>query len=220
MNIARVGGCLTSHYLFDPYSCLQHYKRAFKLLLQLKRGGGKLLVVGRRHQTDIALQRHFPGLAAASAAAAVGPHTRQLLSAAPAHYSALICQDCVAFAPYLYGLNLPVLGVCTPREVHEHPEILKVVDYLIPHTSNRPDTALRKLLETQILEEAADSASGKREDVEGKSHPRIEALGCACAKRAVAHAFVSEDFSRTASQAVLDGGLVSGGSWEMPRTPF
>lgn len=150
MEVARIPGVLTYQAICSPYSTLQHLRRTFKFLAQLKRGGGNILVVGQRHKHACTfLSSHFPGLSRLRGSPASAASS---LSAASAHYSLIVCLDCVAFAPLLRNINLPVLGICTPRELHEHPEIIRVLDYIIPHNGTRSDVALQKLLEEEVLD--------------------------------------------------------------------
>lgn len=155
MNFNRIPTRLSTHFVCDPYTTLMHYKRTFKFLQQLKQiPNCKILCLGNKNQIDIAWSKHFEGVTLQNCAAT--PGSSSILSAAPVHYSLIVCLDPVLFAKHLYGINVPVLGVCTPRDIHEHPEILKVIDYLLPAPSSRTDGALRRLLAREYLDDDHD----------------------------------------------------------------
>ncbi|KYK63522.1 hypothetical protein TGPRC2_233170 [Toxoplasma gondii TgCatPRC2] len=154
MNFNRIPTRLSTHYVCDPYTTLMHYRRTFKFLQALKaKPNCRALCLGNRNQVNISWPKHFDGLTVVTSAVAA---QSSILSSASVYYSLIICLDPVLFAKHLYRVNVPVLGVCTPREIHEHPEILKVIDYLLPAPCSRTDAALRQLLQREFLEDSEE----------------------------------------------------------------
>ncbi|PFH38513.1 hypothetical protein BESB_008550 [Besnoitia besnoiti] len=151
MNFNRIPTRLSTHFVCDPYSTLMHYRRTFKFLQALKtKPNCRVLCLGNNNQININWPKHFEGLTIVNSAVSANS---SILSAASVHYSLILCLDPVLFAKHLHHINVPVLGVCTPREIHEHPEILKVIDYLLPSPSTRTDAALRQLLARDFLDD-------------------------------------------------------------------
>ena len=141
MNFHRVTGKIRTSYISEPYQLLTHYKRAYKFLRLVKQNAGRVLVLGQRN--------HF-GLNWQSAVGnGVTHHTKlddQVISSASREYSMILCLDPILFAKSLYRVNLPVMTVATPKELHEHPEIVKMTDYLLPAPTSRHDMALAELI--------------------------------------------------------------------------
>ncbi|CEL97695.1 unnamed protein product [Vitrella brassicaformis CCMP3155] len=143
MNFTKLSTKVSTSFLTDPYSTLLHYKRAYKLLVQLKRLRGSALVLGSKHQFHIDWKSHFRGLEVEGGSGRVD---ETVLANAPLHHHLLICLDMPLYAPFLKNTHLPVLGVVTAKELHDHPEILDVLDYILPAASSRADAAFARLL--------------------------------------------------------------------------
>lgn len=82
---------------------------------------------------------------------------------APTVYSLIICLDPVLFARHLRNYPLPIVGVASPNEVHDYPEILDIIDYLIPATTKRSDVTIRDLLWKELISDT-DKGEDKNED--------------------------------------------------------
>lgn len=85
-----------------------------------------------------------------------------VIAAASREYSLILCLDPVMFAQQLHRCNLPVMAVATPKELHEYPEILKVLDYLLPAPSSRHDAALGELIRRQVGAPGSAASSGRK----------------------------------------------------------
>ncbi|CAD7929255.1 unnamed protein product [Amoebophrya sp. A25] len=156
MNFHQVRSRLRTSYITDPYSLLIHYKRAYKLLKLVKENAGRVLILGNRNHFGVNWQQSlgFRASGDGSNAPQHSMHTRvdeHVISTASKDYSLVLCLDPILFAKALHRINLPVMMIATPKELHEHPEILQVTDYLLPATTSKHDAALSELLRRQIV---------------------------------------------------------------------
>ncbi|CAJ1359915.1 unnamed protein product [Effrenium voratum] len=145
MQVQRVANKITKSYLMDPYAMLMHYKRAFKLMKEMKHNSAKVLILGHKNQFGIDWKGRFEGMEFDT-----GTVDEKLISSAPKHYQMILCLDPVLYCRSLYRINLPVMMCATLREITEHPEILDVTDYLLPSPTRRHDAALRELVARSI----------------------------------------------------------------------
>uniref|UniRef100_A0A0G4F6K4 Uncharacterized protein n=1 Tax=Chromera velia CCMP2878 TaxID=1169474 RepID=A0A0G4F6K4_9ALVE len=147
MNFKLVTNRLSTHYIADPYSTLMHYKRTFKLLQQMKKNNGKALILGNKNQFGIDWKNYFGGMELRRSNL-----DQKVIVNATLHHDLIICLDMCLYAPFLKRKNLPVLGIATAREIVEHPEILEVMDYLLPAPTSKTDAALRQLMLKEYFE--------------------------------------------------------------------
>lgn len=141
-------------YICEPYSLLLHYKRAFKFLKGIQQMNGSGLVLGHnKHRISLDWTEAVQKLDTRGGATADTKVDKGLLARAPTQYDLIICLDPVLFARYLHNYTLPVLGVAAIEEIREYPEILDVIDYLIPATSRRADVTLRQIVWNNIIRE-------------------------------------------------------------------
>lgn len=143
MNFNRIPKSVTNNFIIDPYATLQHYRRSFKLLKQLKDNESPVLVLGNKHQTGFNWKNNFNGIKFSTGD---GPVSESVIAAATKSYHLILCFDPVLFCGALRGCNLPVMSVASAAEIRDHPEILKITDYLLPAPSGRTDAALRQLV--------------------------------------------------------------------------
>jgi hypothetical protein len=144
MNFNRVSKVVTNNFILDPYASLMHYRRSFKLLKQLKENESPILVLGSKNQGGFDWKNNFDGIRPSQMSESV-------LVTACKKYHLILCFDPVLYSKSLQGLNLPVMAVATSDELQQHPEILKVCDYLLPAPSGRADAALRQLVFGEIF---------------------------------------------------------------------
>eukprot|EP00392_Amoebophrya_sp_AT5.2_P001027 g1029.t1 len=166
MNFHQIKSRVRTSYITDPYSLLIHYKRAYKLLKLVKENSGRILILGNRNHFGVnwlAQCTEQQSAASSSAQKATKPHTHcarldeQLISAASKDYSLILCLDPCLFCKALWRVNLPVMMIATAKELHDHPEILKVTDYLLPSASSKHDAALGALIRQEVF---ADGRAG------------------------------------------------------------
>ena len=145
----RIANKITKSYLMDPYSMLMHYKRAFKLMRQLKANNAKVLILGNKNQFGIDWKGRFEGMDFDT-----GVVDEKVISGAPKYYDMILCCDPVLYCRSLHRINVPVMMCATPREIAEHPEILNVTDYLLPSPTRRHDAALREMIAGEEIGES------------------------------------------------------------------
>jgi len=158
MNFHRVTGKIKTSYISEPYSLLTQYKRAYKFLRLVKQNSGKILVLGNRNHFGLNWQAAVSGNGANN----VTHHTKlddQVISSSPKEYSMILCLDPTLFAKSLYRAHLPVMTVATPKELHDHPEIIKMTDYLLPAPTSRHDMALAELLRRETMDVGTKSTA-------------------------------------------------------------
>jgi len=148
MNFNRLPRKVTNSFVSDPYACLMHYRRSFKLLKQLKDNASPILAVGNKNQASFNWKNDFAGIKHAQSG---GSMSDSVLSAACKNYHLLLCFDPVLYANALQGLNIPVMSVATSDELHQYPEILRISDYLLPAPSGRADAALQQLVFGEVF---------------------------------------------------------------------
>lgn len=148
MNFNRISKSVTNSFIMDPYATLQHYRRSFKLLKQLKEAKSPILAIGSKNQTGFDWKNNFDGIKHTESGGAM---SESVLAAATKQYHMILCFDPVLYASALQGLNLPVMSVATAAEISAHPEILQVSDYLLPAPCGRADAALRQVVFGQIF---------------------------------------------------------------------
>lgn len=144
MNFNRVSKAITNNFILDPYASLMHYRRSFKLLKQLKDNESPILVVGSKNQRGFDWKNNFDGIRPTEMSESV-------LVTACKNYHMILCFDPVLYAKALKGINLPVMAVATVEEISQHPDILKVCDYLLPAPTGRADAALKQLVFGEIF---------------------------------------------------------------------
>mmetsp|Transcript_33438 Transcript_33438/g.51995 ORF Transcript_33438/g.51995 Transcript_33438/m.51995 type:complete len:156 (-) Transcript_33438:38-505(-) len=154
MNFHRVANKLTATMVMDPYAMLMHYKRAFKLLKQMKDNQAKVLILGNKNQFGIDWKGRFEGMSFDT-----GVVDEKVISSAPSNYHLILCLDPILYAKTLRRMNLPVMMCATAREINDYPEILDVTDYLLPSPSSRYDAALRQLIASQTLDSSSSARS-------------------------------------------------------------
>lgn len=153
MNFNRLPKSVTNSFVSDPYACLIHYRRSFKLLKQLKDAGSPILAVGNKNESGFSWKNDFDGIKHAQVTCDNGSTmSDSVLSAASKNYHLLLCFDPVLFANAIQGLNIPVMSVATSAEILQHPEILRVSDYLLPAPTARADMALRQLIYGEVFD--------------------------------------------------------------------
>lgn len=101
----------------------------------------KVLLIGHKNQSGIDWKSNFEGVTLSR-----GRIDESVLSSASNFYDLIVCLDAPLYAPYLKGINLPVVGICSTKELHDHPELISVIDYLLPAATGRTDAALRQLM--------------------------------------------------------------------------
>merc|ERR1719401_1733100 len=159
MQINRLANKVTATYIMDPYSMLMHYKRAFKLLKLMKDNKAKVLILGNKNQFGIDWKGRFEGMEFDT-----GIVDEKVISSAPKHYQLILCLDPVLYARSLHRISVPVMMCATAREITQHPEILRVTDYLLPSPTSRHDAALRQFIGTQELaQDGAGAGPGEAE---------------------------------------------------------
>jgi len=145
---------LTQSFIANPYSLLQHYKRAYKLLEKMKtleeghKKGASVLVLGDKHRFEAVWEYENKKRTLGDEGLRF---TRERLdekaiTSASKYHDLIICLDPVLFAKSLHRINLPVMTVATAEEIHEHPEILDMTDYLLPTPDTKYAQALRVLV--------------------------------------------------------------------------
>lgn len=143
---------VATDYICEPYSLLMHYKRAFKFLKGLQEIKGSALLLGHnKHRVTLNWTEAVSKLDIQGGNTSRTRVDKCLLARAPSQYDAIICLDPVLFARHLRHYTLPILGVAAIQDIREYPEILDVIDYLIPATSKRSDVTLRQIIWNSIF---------------------------------------------------------------------
>ncbi|CAD7940695.1 unnamed protein product [Amoebophrya sp. A120] len=157
MNFHQVRSSLRTSYITDPYSLLIHYKRAFKLLKLVRDNAGRILVLGNRNHFGVNWFAGSPAAGTSNSSKTLAPSYKhcprvdeQTIATATKDFSLILCLDPILFAKALHRANLPVMMVATAKELHDHPEILQVTDYLLPSASSKHDAALGELIRQQV----------------------------------------------------------------------
>ena len=154
----------------DPYTKLQHYRTAIKLLKCFGDERGRILVVGNKHNMGFEYAKRFPGLQLTQSGL-----DEATISSASAKYDMILCLDSVLYVRALHKCHLPVMTVATAGEIHDHPEILESCDYLLPAPEGRADLALQALLMKEIDDVQRPGASpagmGSDESMDGNHSP-------------------------------------------------
>eukprot|EP00388_Colpodella_angusta_P008187 GDKJ01022563.1.p1 GENE.GDKJ01022563.1~~GDKJ01022563.1.p1 ORF type:complete len:176 (-),score=23.17 GDKJ01022563.1:39-566(-) len=154
MNFAKVSNKVTSHFIMDPYTSLFHYRRTFRMLKGMSSSQAKVLIIGHKNQSGIDWKSNFEGITLSR-----GRIDESVLSSASNFYDLIVCLDAPLYAPYLKGINLPVVGVCSTKELHDHPELVTVIDYLLPAATGRTDAAIRQLMLKSFVDADKNSPS-------------------------------------------------------------
>ena len=147
MNFNRISTRVTDIYLSDPYTTLQHYRRALRLFTHLKQTNLPILHLGNRHQSEYLLK----ALDGRLHRVANAKLDRDFFASLSSKYGLILCTDPVLFAGDLRGSLLPVMSLVTPQELAQHPEVLEVSDYLLPVGNGRIEVAIRQLLSEKLL---------------------------------------------------------------------
>ncbi|CAK0833375.1 unnamed protein product [Prorocentrum cordatum] len=155
---------------------LMHYKRAFKLLSFMKQNKAKVLILGNKNQFGIDWKGRFEGIDFDT-----GIVDEKVISSAPKHYQLILCLDPALYARSLHRISVPVMMCATAREITQHPEILRVTDYLLPSPSSRHDAALRQFIGVEELARAGGDASMSEEPKRGASGGQDRGDGAAAA---------------------------------------
>eukprot|EP00923_Selenidium_pygospionis_P052107 GHVN01090154.1.p3 GENE.GHVN01090154.1~~GHVN01090154.1.p3 ORF type:complete len:159 (-),score=16.96 GHVN01090154.1:1142-1618(-) len=145
MRAKKVITTCSSHYIAEPYSILQHYKRTYKFLHQLRLNQASLLCLGRNDENCLDWKNDFRGIALEER----GGVTRDLLTNAATTYDAILCLDMVGYAKVLMLANLPVVGVATVEDLEQHVDLCRVIDYLLPFPTSRTEAVIRDMLREQ-----------------------------------------------------------------------
>ncbi|KAF8822223.1 hypothetical protein IE077_000015 [Cardiosporidium cionae] len=147
MNFNRIKTRVSTHYICDPYSTLMHYKRTFKLLQAMRQVDSvSVLCLGSKHQLGIKWGDYFKKVNTLKGS------NFSTLSKATEKHDLIICSDMLLHALELKNICIPVIGIATSKEIHDHPEILDVIDYLLPAPTSRTEAALRQLIKQDYLD--------------------------------------------------------------------
>eukprot|EP00397_Hematodinium_sp_SG-2012_P069918 GEMP01123975.1.p1 GENE.GEMP01123975.1~~GEMP01123975.1.p1 ORF type:complete len:108 (+),score=21.29 GEMP01123975.1:187-510(+) len=85
----------------------------------------------------------------------------KVITTASKYHDLIICLDPILFSKSLHRVNLPVMTIATAEEIHEHPEILDVTDYLLPTPDSKYAQALRTLVARRSAQVKMNSASSE-----------------------------------------------------------
>jgi hypothetical protein len=146
MNFNRLSTRVTDVYLTDPYSTLQHYRRALRFFMHLKQANLPILQLGNKHQSEFLLKSLSDRLHRVSNAKL----DRDFYASISTKYGLILCTDPVLFAADLRGSLVPVMSMVTPKEIVTNPEVVEVSDYILPVSNGRIEVAIRQLLSEKL----------------------------------------------------------------------